>query len=97
MGMLFGMVFGIMDMEDVSARFIKEYLMKEENYCIPIGVILGAIAGLFVSYSDSSVSFFKFFFKIINFRKHLKQIFLRNLLLLNKTMKLKFKLKKKKL
>lgn len=55
MGMAFGLVFGIMDMEDVSAKLIKDYLMKEENYCIPIGVVLGAIGGLFVSSSDNSV------------------------------------------
>ena len=44
MGMLFGLIFGIMDLEDVAARQIKQYLMKEENYCIPIGLILSAIA-----------------------------------------------------
>ena len=55
MGLLFGMIFGIMDMEDVSGRFLKEYLIKEENYCIPIGVVLGAIGGLFVSATDNNV------------------------------------------
>ena len=58
MGMLFGAIFGIMDMEDVSNRHIKEYLMREENYCIPIGVVFGAISGLIVSAGDNSV--FKF-------------------------------------
>ena len=62
MGMAFGMVFGIMDMEDVSAKMIKDYLMKEENYCIPIGVVLGAIGGLFVSTTDNSVKIKKFKF-----------------------------------
>ena len=55
MGMLFGLIFGIMDLEDVAARQIKQYLMKEENYCIPIGLILGGIAGLFVSNGDKNV------------------------------------------
>lgn len=55
MGMAFGMVFGIMDMEDVSAKMIKDFLIKEENYCIPIGVVLGAIGGLFVSSTDNTV------------------------------------------
>jgi len=58
MGLLFGLVFGIMDMEDVSARLIKDYLVKEENYCIPIGVVLGAIGGLFVSSTDNTVKLF---------------------------------------
>ncbi len=56
MGMAFGMVFGIMDMEDVSAKMIKDFLIKEENYCIPIGVILGAIGGLFVSATENTVT-----------------------------------------
>jgi hypothetical protein len=55
MGMLFGMIFGIMDIEDISIRKIKEYLMKEENYCIPIGIILGGLSGLFVSITDRNV------------------------------------------
>ena len=62
MGMLFGAIFGIMDMEDVSNRHIKEYLMREENYCIPIGVVFGAISGLIVSAGDNSVFKFKNFF-----------------------------------
>ncbi len=45
MGLLFGLIFGIMDIEDVSVYHIKQELLKEENYCIPIGLLLGAIAG----------------------------------------------------
>lgn len=66
MGMLFGAIFGIMDMEDVSNRHLKEYLMREENYCIPIGVVFGAISGLIVSAGDNSVFlFYKIFFVMI--------------------------------
>jgi hypothetical protein len=46
MGLLFGLIFGIMDIEDVSNRFIKKQLLREENYCLPIGLLLGAIAGI---------------------------------------------------
>ncbi len=60
MGLLFGLVFGIMDMEDVNAILIKEYLMKEENYCIPIGAILGAFGGIFVSTNDNTVNIIYF-------------------------------------
>jgi hypothetical protein len=45
MGLLFGLIFGIMDIEDASVYHIKQELLKEENYCIPIGLLLGAIAG----------------------------------------------------
>lgn len=72
MGMAFGMVFGIMDMEDVSAKMIKEYLIKEENYCIPIGVVLGAIGGLFVSSTDNTV------IKIVSFYIINKILFIVN-------------------
>jgi hypothetical protein len=61
MGMLFGMIFGLMDLEDVAIRQIKEYLMKEENYCIPIGIILGGIAGLCVSVGDKNVNSINFY------------------------------------
>jgi len=72
MGMCFGLVFGIMDIEDVSARLIKDYLMKEENYCIPIGVVLGAIAGLFVSSSDNNVFYYNNLMKnYLNYKKNI--------------------------
>jgi hypothetical protein len=49
MGMAFGTIFGIMDMEEVQMRFIKQMLIKEENYCIPIGIICGGLSGLCAS------------------------------------------------
>jgi FtsH-binding integral membrane protein len=52
MGLLFGLIFGIMDIEDVSNRFIRQELLKEENYCLPIGLILGAIAGILTAATD---------------------------------------------
>ncbi len=55
MGLAFGMVFGIMDMEEVAIRFIQEMLVREENYCIPIGVVCGALAGLSASIIDNNV------------------------------------------
>jgi hypothetical protein len=55
MGFLFGLIFGVMDMEDQSLRHIKDILIREENYCIPIGVICGAMMGLFASFIDNSV------------------------------------------
>ncbi len=54
MGLMFGTIFGIMDMEEISLRYIKEMLVKEENYCIPIGVVCGAMMGLFSSFIDNN-------------------------------------------
>ncbi len=50
MGLAFGTIFGIMDMEEVQMKFIKQMLTKEENYCIPIGIICGGLAGLCASF-----------------------------------------------
>ena len=57
MGLSFGLIFGIMDMEEVAVRYIKEMLLKEENYCIPIGIICGGVSGLFASVIDNNVIF----------------------------------------
>ncbi len=55
MGLCFGMVFGIMDIEEASIRFLRDLLMKEENYCVPIGVICGAMSGMSASLIDNNV------------------------------------------
>jgi hypothetical protein len=54
MGLSFGTIFGVMDMEEVRLEFLKKMLLKEENYCIPIGILCGALAGLFASMIDSN-------------------------------------------
>lgn len=56
MGLFFGTVFGLMDMEDVSLRYLKDMLMKEENYCLPIGIICGGISGLITTLVDNNVN-----------------------------------------
>lgn len=55
MGLSFGAIFGLMDMEEVSIRFLKDMLMREENYCVPIGVVCGGLAGLFASLIENTV------------------------------------------
>ena len=55
MGLLFGTIFGLMDMEDVSFQHLKGMLMKEENYCLPIGIVCGGIAGLITTLVDNNV------------------------------------------
>ena len=52
MGLLFGLIFGLLDVEDASIFNIRKELFKEENYCIPIGLILGAIAGFITGVTD---------------------------------------------
>jgi hypothetical protein len=56
MGFLFGLIFGIMDMEDQSIRYIRDMLIKDEMYCLPIGVVCGAMMGLFATLIDNNVS-----------------------------------------
>jgi len=45
MGACFGFIFGVMDIEDEIQYQVRLALLKEERTCIPIGAILGAIAG----------------------------------------------------
>lgn len=59
MGCLFGFIFGVMDIEDSSLKLFQERLMKEENFCIPIGVILGGLSGLVASVIENKVNFIK--------------------------------------
>ena len=45
MGGIFGLVFGVMDVEDEVSFQIRLALRREEGMCYPIGALLGAIAG----------------------------------------------------
>ena len=45
MGAAFGFIFGAMDIEDEIQYQIRLALLKEERTCLPIGAILGALAG----------------------------------------------------
>lgn len=44
MGVLFGFTFGFLDVEDSAD--VRKALMQEEHYCYPMGIVLGAFAGL---------------------------------------------------
>eukprot|EP00922_Rhytidocystis_sp_ex-Travisia-forbesii_P025739 GHVS01037752.1.p1 GENE.GHVS01037752.1~~GHVS01037752.1.p1 ORF type:complete len:295 (+),score=68.76 GHVS01037752.1:166-1050(+) len=44
-GALFGLVFGVMDVEDEASYHIRLALLREEHFCYPIGALLGALAG----------------------------------------------------
>lgn len=45
MGIIFGFTFGLLDVEDEQAYHIRVALMREEHYCYPMGIALGALAG----------------------------------------------------
>mmetsp|Transcript_24517 Transcript_24517/g.54564 ORF Transcript_24517/g.54564 Transcript_24517/m.54564 type:complete len:235 (+) Transcript_24517:233-937(+) len=45
MGVMFGFTFGLLDVEDEQAHHIRVALMREEHYCYPMGIVLGALAG----------------------------------------------------
>jgi len=68
MGVFYGFIFGMMDMEDVNLRLFKNRFIKEEYYCLPIGIVCGAIIGLAVVCLDNNVSLKK----INNYRSQLK-------------------------
>ena len=61
MGATFGFIFGVMDIEDEIQYQVRLALLKEERTCLPIGAILGAIAGFGNEYlrlkSDEYASF----------------------------------------
>merc|ERR1719343_1090933 len=45
MGVVFGFTFGFLDVEDEQVYHIRVALMREEHYCYPMGIALGALAG----------------------------------------------------
>jgi hypothetical protein len=46
MGASFGLIFGMLDVEDFNGLDLRDALLKEEQKCIPVGVVLGAVAAL---------------------------------------------------
>lgn len=46
MGATFGMIFGLMDVEDQRGLDLRDTLIYEEEHCIPVGVLMGGFAGL---------------------------------------------------
>eukprot|EP00928_Gymnodinium_smaydae_P022090 TRINITY_DN18661_c1_g2_i1.p1 TRINITY_DN18661_c1_g2~~TRINITY_DN18661_c1_g2_i1.p1 ORF type:complete len:233 (-),score=56.13 TRINITY_DN18661_c1_g2_i1:104-802(-) len=45
MGGVFGLIFGLMDVEDEMSYQIRLALLREERYCYPVGGILGGVVG----------------------------------------------------
>mmetsp|Transcript_15460 Transcript_15460/g.48660 ORF Transcript_15460/g.48660 Transcript_15460/m.48660 type:complete len:233 (-) Transcript_15460:153-851(-) len=45
MGAVFGLIFGVMDVEDEVSYQIRLALLREERYCYPVGALLGGAVG----------------------------------------------------
>ena len=46
MGFLYGLIFGLLDIEDASAYQLAMLAMRQETYSYPIGMAIGTLAGL---------------------------------------------------
>jgi len=60
MGSIYGLLFGLMDIEDANKMNIKMLLMKEEGYCFYIGIVLGAIGGFTNEFFRKNLSHYVF-------------------------------------
>ncbi len=56
-GAIYGLLFGSMDVEDADKYTSQIVLLKEEKYCLVIGVLLGAIGGMMNELTRRNVSF----------------------------------------
>jgi len=50
MGFLYGIIFGILDVEDVDIYRMKVVAMKDQAYCYPVGIGLGFLIGFLNQY-----------------------------------------------
>eukprot|EP00466_Bigelowiella_natans_P017008 jgi/Bigna1/146993/aug1.126_g21701 len=50
LGFLFGLVFGLLDVEDQPYNKLREALVQQEHICYPIGAIVSAVASAFNQY-----------------------------------------------
>ena len=62
LGVIYGLIFGIMDLEDLSKNYLKATFVKEQNYCIPIGLGFGCITGYMNEYIRNEVFIFLKFY-----------------------------------
>lgn len=46
MGFLYGLIFGILDIEDATKYKLAMLALKQESYSYPIGLILGMLSGI---------------------------------------------------
>ena len=65
LGVIYGLIFGIMDIEDLSRHYLKAAFVREQNYCIPIGLGFGCITGYMNEYIRNEVIYLIVFFNLI--------------------------------
>ncbi len=46
MGAVYGFIFGLMDLQDQKQPQLQTFIKRDEMYCLPFGVCLGAIGGV---------------------------------------------------
>jgi hypothetical protein len=46
MGFSFGLIFGLLDVEDESLGHLRVALLREQSICYPIGAALGGLAAM---------------------------------------------------
>lgn len=57
MGMLFGLIFGFMDVEDQDLYDFRLALINEESYCYPIGLVIGGVCGAANEYLNKDIKY----------------------------------------
>jgi hypothetical protein len=55
-GVIYGLIFSIMDLEDLSKNYLKAAFIREQNFCIPIGLGFGCITGYINEYIRNECS-----------------------------------------
>jgi len=59
MGFIFGLVFGLLDIEDEQISHIKVALLREERICYPIGAIMGGVAAVWNQHMRETAASYK--------------------------------------
>lgn len=44
LGFIFGLVFGVLDVEDVEMHHLQLKMMREQTICYPFGLIIGGVS-----------------------------------------------------
>eukprot|EP00455_Lapot_gusevi_P020193 TRINITY_DN2145_c0_g1_i2.p2 TRINITY_DN2145_c0_g1~~TRINITY_DN2145_c0_g1_i2.p2 ORF type:complete len:237 (+),score=59.26 TRINITY_DN2145_c0_g1_i2:74-784(+) len=60
MGSVFGLIFGLLDVEDEKLGSLRVALLREQSICYPIGVVLGGLAACANQYLRENASEYRF-------------------------------------
>jgi hypothetical protein len=56
LGVIYGLIFSIMGLDDLSNNYLNTRFIKEQNFCIPIGIGFGCVTGYTLEYIRSEYS-----------------------------------------